>query len=70
MQPLIEKIEAGLKELPDDKLAVVLDFVSYLAAREKGRDDLAFWLAAAETSLAEDWSTPEEDAAWAHLQDR
>lgn len=74
MQPIsIEAIEEQLRELPPEKLAVVYDFVAYLAERERNRlledeDSDAFQtMLASEAVLRRDWDTPEEDAAWAHL---
>lgn len=67
MEPItIERIEEQLRQLPVDKLAVVYDFVSYLAAREHNVSVLATMLAA-ESSLRKDWDRPEEDVAWADL---
>lgn len=62
----LARIEEELRRLPPDKLAVVLDFVSYLAARQQQADVLDLLLAS-ETALRKDWDRPEEDAAWAHL---
>jgi hypothetical protein len=67
MEPVtIEQIEERLRRLPPEKLAVVLDFVSYLSAREEEILALPAMLAA-ESSLRKDWERPEEDAAWADL---
>ena len=60
------QIEALLGELPPEKLAVVLDFVSYLADRRADEEPLQTMLAS-EAVLRRDWDTPEEDAAWADL---
>ncbi|HEU5438051.1 MAG TPA: hypothetical protein VFU88_02080 [Ktedonobacterales bacterium] len=67
MDPVtIEEIEEHLRRLAAEKLAVVLDFVSYLSARDE--DALVRpALLAAESSLRKDWGRPEEDAAWADL---
>jgi hypothetical protein len=62
----IEQIEERLRSLPQEELAVVLDFVSYLLERERS-NELPEALLAAETSLRKDWDRTEEDAAWAHL---
>ena len=74
MQPTtIEAIEEQLRGLPPEKLAVVYDFVAYLAERERSRllDSEDFGalqtMLASEAVLRRDWDTPEEDAAWAHL---
>ena len=67
MEPVtISEIEEQLRHLPPEKLAVVLDFVSYLTERQQGAEVLETMLAA-ETALRKDWDRPEEDAAWAHL---
>ncbi|WIG59090.1 MAG: hypothetical protein OJF49_001837 [Ktedonobacterales bacterium] len=67
MEPVtVERIEEQLRRLPADKLAVVFDFVSYLATREHDASVLATMLVA-ESSLRKDWDRPEEDAAWADL---
>ena len=69
----ISQITEQLNKLPDDKLAVIYDFVSYLAEREMGRaqrvlDSEAFQtMLASESVLRRDWDRPREDAAWAHL---
>ena len=69
----IPQIAERLRELPADKLAVVYDFVSFLAERGKERawpDELseAFQtMLASEAVLRRDWDRPEEDIAWANL---
>lgn len=65
-QAALARIEEELRRLPPEKLAVVLDFVSYLTARQQ-QGDARDLLLAAETALRKDWDRPEEDAAWAHL---
>lgn len=62
----IEKIDERLRELPPEKLAVVLDFVSFLAERQSLTEGMETALLS-ELSLRKDWDTQEEDAAWAHL---
>lgn len=63
----IRDITERLCELPPEKLVVVYDFVSYLAAsqqREHCRDGTPasfLW------SFGRDWNSPDEDAAWADL---
>jgi hypothetical protein len=60
----IAEIEERLRELPPEKLSVVLDFVSYLAERASlGYQSML----ASEAVLRREWDTPEEDEAWAHL---
>jgi hypothetical protein len=66
-QPItISQIEERLRRLPPDKLAVVFDFVSYLADRQPTSEALQTMLAS-EAVLSRDWLTPEEDAAWQDL---
>lgn len=60
------QIEERLSRLPEDKLAVVLDFVSYLADRQPPSESFQTMLASAAV-LSRDWLLPEEDAAWADL---
>ncbi len=62
----ITQIEERLKQLPPEKLAVVLDFVSSLAARGSAPEAFQTMLAS-ESVLSRDWSKPEEEAAWADL---
>ena len=68
----IAQIAQRLQQLPADKLAVVYDFVSYLADREAGQSREEFseafqTMLASEAVLRRDWDRPEEDRAWAHL---
>jgi hypothetical protein len=69
----IPQITERLQELSADKLAVVYDFVSYLAEREKGRllretsSDAYQTMLASEAVLRRDWERSEEDTAWATL---
>lgn len=62
----IQRIEKQLRRLPPDKLAVVSDFVAYLAERERRIEPLEAALAT-EAVLARDWSRPGEDEAWRDL---
>jgi len=61
----LEQIEEQLRRLPPEKLAVVLDFVSYLSQQE--HTDARYALLASESALRKDWDRPEEDAAWSNL---
>ena len=69
----IPKIVEQLKNLPPDKLAVVYDFVSYLAEIETGHKVTEYLIEpyltmfASQQLLQKDWDKPEEDAAWANL---
>jgi hypothetical protein len=65
-QITVVQIEEKLRELPPDKLAVVYDFVSYLAEREPSSEAYQTMLAS-ESVLSRDWDRPEEDAAWSRL---
>jgi hypothetical protein len=62
----IAQIEKQLKHLPPQKLAVVLDFVSYLVERELSTEAYQTMLAS-EDVIRREWERPEEDEAWAHL---
>ena len=61
----LEAIEERLKVLPPEKLAVVYDFVSYLA--EGCTKSALETMIASEAVLARDWNRPEEEEAWADL---
>jgi hypothetical protein len=69
----VREIDARLRQLPPEKLAVVYEFVSFLLERENTisfdeHDDGALpTMRATEAVLRRDWDSPEEDAAWAHL---
>lgn len=65
----IRDIHQRLRDLPAEKLAVVYDFVSFLAEREtRGAGETAAGvMIASEPVLARDWGKPAEDEAWAHL---
>ena len=69
----IPQITERLQHLSAEKLAVVYDFVSYLAEREKEQAICASLSEAYRTMLASeqvlrrDWDRPEEDAAWGNL---
>lgn len=69
----ISQIHDRLYQLSIEKLAVVYDFVSYLAERDmllqvqehsSSSRDMLF---ASEAVLRRDWERPEEDMAWANL---
>ncbi|MEW5986606.1 MAG: hypothetical protein AB1791_08240 [Chloroflexota bacterium] len=74
MQPVtVPQITEVLEALPDEKLAVVYDFVSYLFEKEQSqvfegmRSEAFLTMLASESVLARDWDTPEEDETWADL---
>jgi len=60
-----ELIAQQLERLPERDLDKLLSFLRTLA---DAQPEAAVPAAAAESSLAEDWLSPEEDAAWASLQ--
>jgi len=59
-----ELITRELDQLPEQDLDRLLAFLHSLQSEHSEK---AATLSAAETSLAKDWLTPEEDAAWANL---
>jgi hypothetical protein len=61
-QQLIHEIEM----IPESTLKEVLDFLLFIKARESQQEQLEISILS-EPLLAEDWLTPEEDAAWQHL---
>jgi hypothetical protein len=61
-QLLLNEIEM----IPESTLKEVLDFLLFIKARESQQEQLEISLLS-EPLLAEDWLTPEEDAAWQHL---
>jgi hypothetical protein len=65
-----------VRSLPADRREEVLDYALFVKARlvEKASDtsfdaDKRAWMQASIRSLAKYWDTPEEDAAWAYLQE-
>jgi hypothetical protein len=62
----ITEITQRLRELPEEKLAVVSEFVNRLAENRATSESLETMLAS-EAVLRRDWDRPEEDAAWADL---
>jgi hypothetical protein len=69
----IAQIDERLKQLPQEKLVVVYDFISYLAERNvaqaaiKPKSEAFQLMLASESVLARDWNLPEEDEAWTDL---
>jgi len=59
-----ELIAHELDRLPEQDLDALLAFVRSL---QEVHADAAVPTMAAESALAKDWLTPEEDAAWANL---
>jgi len=62
----ISEITKRLRELPEEKLAVVAEFVSRLAEPGETSERINAMLAS-EAVLRRDWDRPEEDTAWADL---
>ena len=62
----ITEITERLRELPEEKLAVVYEFVNRLAEGERMSVGFETMLAS-EAVLRRDWDRPEDDAAWADL---
>lgn len=58
-----EVIAHELENLPQQKVAEVLDFIRFLRHQQEDLDTLK----ASETSLGKLWNTPEEDEAWKSL---
>ena len=62
----ITEITQRLRELPEEKLAIVYEFVNRLALDGETSEGFKTMLAS-EAVLRRDWDRPEEDAAWADL---
>ena len=60
-----ELIDKEVADLPEPLQREVYDFVRFL--RLKSEDEKFNGLLLSRSSLARDWDTPEEDAAWASL---
>jgi hypothetical protein len=59
-----ELIARELDHIPEEDLDKLLAFLRLL---REANAEAAMPMLAAESSLARDWLTPEEDAAWANL---
>lgn len=55
-----------IEETSDSTLKEVLEFLLFIKSRKLQQEQLEISLLS-EPSLAEEWSTPEEDEAWQHL---
>jgi hypothetical protein len=67
MSTLTKTLIEEIKTAPEPLQREVLDFLSFLKARQtqaEGQEDL---LGLAHTAWAADWSTPEEEDAWRDL---
>lgn len=60
-----ELIGRELAAMPEPLQREVYDFARFL--RSKSNDESFNGLLLSESSLAKEWNTPEEDAAWANL---
>jgi hypothetical protein len=54
-----------IDSLPAKYLGEVLDFIGYI--KQKQMNNIPETMLMSEDSLARDWNSPEEDAAWANL---
>lgn len=61
-----EQLLKEIEKTSDSTLKEVLDFLLFIKSRELQQEQLEISLLS-ESSLAEDWLTPEEDEAWQHL---
>ena len=59
-----ERIARELDRLPDQDINQLLAFLQTL---KEAHAETALPMLAAETALARDWLTPEEETAWANL---
>ena len=62
-----KEINEELKQLPDDVLQEIYDFVLFLKHRKTSIKDGVSTHLASESVLAKDWNTPQEDEAWKDL---
>ena len=64
MVPLNKKelLQREIQSLPSDKINQVLDFVLFVK-----RPQIQDVTLASQETLAKDWLTPQEDAAWSNL---
>lgn len=60
-----ESLLQEIEQIPESLLPEVLEFVQYL--KFKHRHNKIEMALLSESTLAKDWSTPEEDEAWQHL---
>lgn len=70
---LVDQITVELRQLSNEKLDIVREFVAFLASREDGDVCLDCLITphdmtlASEAALKKHWDTPVEDATWADL---
>jgi hypothetical protein len=60
-----ELIDVELTELSEEMQREVYDFVRFL--KMQSREEPFKGLLLSQSSLAQDWNTPEEDSAWQNL---
>ena len=60
-----ELIDAEVDAMPEPLRRELYSFARFL--RQKNQEESFNGLLLSESSLAKDWNTPEEDAAWANL---
>ncbi len=58
-----QKLEHMISNIPENKLDIVLAFVEFILNQETGVTNSLL----SEPSLAKDWLSEEEDAAWENL---
>ncbi|PSB24206.1 DUF2281 domain-containing protein [Stenomitos frigidus] len=61
-----EQLLQEIEKAPSATLKEVLDFLLFVRAKELQQEQQEISLLS-ESSLAEEWLTPEEDEAWQHL---
>jgi hypothetical protein len=61
-----EQLLLEIENAPSATLKEVLDFLLFVRSKELRQEQLEISLVS-ESSLAEEWLTPEEDEAWQHL---
>jgi hypothetical protein len=61
-----EQLLQEIEKTSDSTLKEVLNFLLFIKYKELQQEQLEISLLS-EPSLAEEWSTPEEDEAWQHL---
>lgn len=60
-----ESLLTEIEQIPESLIPEVLNFVQYL--KYKHQHEKLETSLLSESTLAKDWSTPEEDEAWQHL---
>ncbi|MGL4880063.1 MAG: DUF2281 domain-containing protein [Waterburya sp.] len=60
-----ESLLTEIDEIPESLIPEILNYIQYIKYKHQ-KEKLETTLLS-ESSLAKDWSTPEEDEAWKHL---